>query len=176
MVDFAQWRNGVDTQLICGALVALIGLIVIGVLHTKNVKGSILWGIVAATVVGIPLGVTKLSAFDLDLSAKFRDFGEVSLFKMDVAGLFEGKSVTDAIFTIIMLVLSFSLVNMFDSMGTLMGAWTPVRPDRRERRSDSYAGSTDGGCDFHSSRSISGYFYRNDCSGIQRRHCSRRTE
>ncbi len=41
---------------------------------------------------------------------------------MDVAGLFEGKSVTDAIFTIIMLVLSFSLVNMFDSMGTLMGA------------------------------------------------------
>ncbi|MBP7989532.1 MAG: NCS2 family permease, partial [Enterocloster sp.] len=122
MVDFAQWRNGVDTQLICGALVALIGLIVIGVLHTKNVKGSILWGIVAATVVGIPLGVTKLSAFDLDLAAKFRDFGEVSLFKMDVAGLFEGKSVTDAIFTIIMLVLSFSLVNMFDSMGTLMGA------------------------------------------------------
>lgn len=122
MVDFAQWRNGVDTQLICGALVALIGLIVIGVLRTKNVKGSILWGIVAATVVGIPLGVTKLSAFDLDLAAKFRDFGEVSLFKMDVAGLFEGKSVTDAIFTIIMLVLSFSLVNMFDSMGTLMGA------------------------------------------------------
>ena len=122
MVDFAQWRNGVDTQLICGALVALIGLIVIGVLHTKNVKGSILWGIVAATAVGIPLGVTKLSAFDLNLAAKFRDFGEVSLFKMDVAGLFEGKSVTDAIFTIIMLVLSFSLVNMFDSMGTLMGA------------------------------------------------------
>lgn len=122
MVDFAQWRSGVDTQLICGALVALIGLIVIGVLYTKNVKGSILWGIVAATAVGIPLGVTKLSAFDLNLAAKFRDFGEVSLFKMDVAGLFEGKSVTDAIFTIIMLVLSFSLVNMFDSMGTLMGA------------------------------------------------------
>ena len=116
MVDFAQWRNGVDTQLICGALVALIGLIVIGVLHTKNVKGSILWGIVAATVVGIPLGVTKLSAFDLNLAAKFRDFGEVSLFKMDVAGLFEGKSVTDAIFTIIMLVLSFSLVNMFEDV------------------------------------------------------------
>ena len=74
MVDFAQWRNGVDTQLICGALVALIGLIVIGVLHTKNVKGSILWGIVAATVVGIPLGVTKLSAFDLDPGCKIQRF------------------------------------------------------------------------------------------------------
>ena len=32
MVDFAQWRSeGGDVSLICGALVALIGLIVIGV-------------------------------------------------------------------------------------------------------------------------------------------------
>lgn len=122
MVDFAQWRNGENVELICGALVALFGLIVIGVLHAKQVKGSILIGIVAATLVGIPLGVTKLSAFDLNLAAKFRDFGEVSLFKLDITGLFEGKSLTEAVFIIIMLVLSFSLVNMFDSMGTLMGA------------------------------------------------------
>lgn len=122
MVDFAQWRNGENIELICGALVALFGLIVIGVLHAKQVKGAILIGIVAATLAGIPLGVTRLSAFDLNLVSKFRDFGEVSLFKLDVAGLFEGKSVTEAVFIIIMLVLSFSLVNMFDSMGTLMGA------------------------------------------------------
>ena len=122
MVDFAQWRNGENTELICGALVALFGLLVIGVLHAKQVKGAILIGIVAATLAGIPLGVTRLSAFDLNLVSKFRDFGEVSLFKLDVAGLFEGKSVTEAVFIIIMLVLSFSLVNMFDSMGTLMGA------------------------------------------------------
>lgn len=122
MVDFAQWRNGENTELICGALVALFGLIVIGLLHAKQVKGAILIGIVAATLAGIPLGVTRLSAFDLNLFSKFRDFGEVSLFKLDVAGLFEGKSVTEAVFIIIMLVLSFSLVNMFDSMGTLMGA------------------------------------------------------
>ncbi len=122
MVDFAQWRNGENIELICGALVALFGLIVIGVLHAKQVKGAILIGIVAATLAGIPLGVTRLSAFDLNLVSKFRDFGEVSLFKLDVAGLFAGKSVTEAVFIIMMLVLSFSLVNMFDSMGTLMGA------------------------------------------------------
>lgn len=46
MVDFAQWRNGENTALICGALVALFGLIVIGVLHAKQVKGAILIGIV----------------------------------------------------------------------------------------------------------------------------------
>ena len=122
MVDFAQWRNGGNTELICGALVALFGLIVISVLNARKVKGSIFLGIMAATLAGIPLGVTKLSSFDLNLANKFRDFGEVSLFKLDIAGLFEGKSVTEAVFIIIMLVLSFSLVNMFDSMGTLMGA------------------------------------------------------
>ena len=43
MVDFAQWRSeDGDVSLICGALVALIGLIVIGVLNARNVKGSII--------------------------------------------------------------------------------------------------------------------------------------
>ena len=80
MVDFAQWRSeDGNMALVCGALVALVGLVVIGVLHAKNVKGSILLGIVAATIVGIPLGVTKLSAFDMNIGAKFADFFEVSL-------------------------------------------------------------------------------------------------
>ncbi len=38
MVDFAQWRNGGNTELICGALVALFGLIVISVLNARKVK------------------------------------------------------------------------------------------------------------------------------------------
>lgn len=123
MVDFAQWRSADgDLKLVGGAVVALIGLITIGVLHARKVKGSILIGIAVATVVGIPLGVTNLSSFDLSLGAKFADFAEVSFFKLDVGGLFAGKSMVDAVLTIIMLVISFSLVNMFDSIGTLMGA------------------------------------------------------
>ena len=123
MVDFAQWRSeDGDVSLICGALVALIGLIVIGVLNARNVKGSIIIGILVATAAGIPLGVTKLSSFDMNLGAKFSDFAEVSLFKMDFAGLFAGENIVSTIFTVVMLVLSFSLVNMFDSIGTLMGA------------------------------------------------------
>ena len=84
MVDFAQWRSeDGNVTMICGALVALIGLIVIGVLHSRNVKGSILFGIAAATIAGIPLGVTKLSAFDMNIGAKFSDFAEVSFLNMD---------------------------------------------------------------------------------------------
>ena len=41
MVDFAQWRSeDGNMALVCGALVALVGLVVIGVLHAKNVKDS----------------------------------------------------------------------------------------------------------------------------------------
>lgn len=123
MVDFSQWRSeDGNVTLICGALVALVGLIVIGVLHSRNVKGSILYGIAAATIVGIPLGVTKLSAFDMNIGAKFHDFAEVSFLKMDFGGMFSGKNPVDTIRTVVMLVISFSLVNMFDSIGTLMGA------------------------------------------------------
>lgn len=123
MVDFAQWRSeDGNVTMICGALVALIGLIVIGVLHSRNVKGSILFGIAAATIAGIPLGVTKLSAFDMNIGAKFSDFAEVSFLNMDFGGMFSGKNPVDTCLTVAMLVVSFSLVNMFDSIGTLMGA------------------------------------------------------
>lgn len=33
-----------------------------------------MFGIAAATIAGIPLGVTKLSAFDMNIGAKFSDF------------------------------------------------------------------------------------------------------
>lgn len=123
MVDFAKWSNP-DTDMvpIMGALLALIGLIIMGVLHAKQVKGSILIGIVVSTIIGIPLGVTHLSNFSLDIGTKFSDFAEVSFMKMDFAGLFEGGNVVNTIFTVTMLVISFSLVNMFDSIGTLLGA------------------------------------------------------
>src|SRR6266852_4747359 len=45
-----------------GALVALIGLGIAILLHARKVPGSILWAILGATAIGIPLGVTKLPA------------------------------------------------------------------------------------------------------------------
>lgn len=123
MVDFSQWRTeGVDLSIISGPLIALIGLIIIGVLYTKKVKGSIFLGIIAATVIGIPLGITHLSNIDMNIGVKFRDFAEVSFLKMDFAGLFAGTNFVESLFTVFMLVISFSLVNMFDSIGTLLGA------------------------------------------------------
>lgn len=126
MLNFAAWREeGVTPEqmnAIFGGIVALIGLVVIAVLSYKKVTASILIGILVATVVGIPFGVTKLSNFDLNFAGKFQDFADVSLFRLDFAGLFAGENMVETIFTVIMLVISFSLVNMFDSIGTLYGA------------------------------------------------------
>ena len=122
LVDFSKWRSGADMVLINGALVALVGLVIMGLLHARKVKGSILLGIIAATLIGIPLGITHLSNLDMNLGVKFQDFAEVSFLKMDFAGLFAGTNFVETLFTVTMLVISFSLVNMFDSIGTLLGA------------------------------------------------------
>ena len=123
LVDFSQWKiEGADLALMSSALVALAGLVIMGMLHARKVKGSILLGIVDATLIGIPLGVTHISNLDMNIGMKFRDFAEVSFMKMDFAGLFSGANMVETIFTVTMLVISFSLVNMFDSIGTLLGA------------------------------------------------------
>lgn len=123
LVDFSQWKiEGADLALMSSALVALAGLVIMGTLHARKIKGSILLGIVAATLIGIPLGVTHISNLDMNIGMKFRDFAEVSFVKMDFAGLFSGANMVETIFTVTMLVISFSFVNMFDSIGTLLGA------------------------------------------------------
>lgn len=123
LVDFSQWRlDGADMTLLGSALTALVGLVIMGILHARKVKGSILLGIVAATLIGIPLGITHISNLDMNIAVKFSDFAEVSFMKMDFAGLFAGTNFVETLFTVTMLVISFSLVNMFDSIGTLLGA------------------------------------------------------
>lgn len=123
LVDFSQWRvEGADVSGLCSALVALIGLVIIGILQIKKVRGSIFLGIIAATIIGIPLGVTSFNGLSFDLGGKFADFCEISLLNLDFAGLFDGADMINSIFSVIMLILSFSLVNMFDSIGTLVGA------------------------------------------------------
>ena len=43
-----------------GVWVMLIGLLVMGFLLAKKIKGALLIGIIVSTIIGIPLGVTQL--------------------------------------------------------------------------------------------------------------------
>lgn len=104
-----------------GALLCLIGLVITGVLMKLKVKGAILISIILSTIIGIPMGVTNVTNFSWSLP----DFGSWvnnGLFKLDFNGLVDTTNgLLGGIFSIIMIVLSFSLVDMFDTIGTLVG-------------------------------------------------------
>ena len=125
LIDFASWKaNGGDVSGMMPALLCLIGLAVIGILVAKNVTGAVVIGILVTTVIGIPMGVTQIGELSFDIVTPWKDFFEVSFLKLDFAGMFKvvDGNVGQTILTIVMLVISFSLVNMFDSIGTLLGA------------------------------------------------------
>ncbi len=99
-------------------LLAVIGIVITGVLMSRKVKGSILIGIVATTLLGIPMGVTNttiVNTFSLDITPTF--------LKMDFAGLLKlgEASIIGALASVATVVISFSLVDMFDTIGTLIG-------------------------------------------------------
>lgn len=94
------------------AAVAIIGIIITGYLLSRKVNGAILMGIIATTIIGIPMGVTIIP----------EGFSIVSLppSVADVAFKFVGF---DEIFSMEMLVVVFTFlfVDIFDTVGTLAG-------------------------------------------------------
>ncbi|MDI3533797.1 MAG: adenine/guanine/hypoxanthine permease [Thermosediminibacterales bacterium] len=102
-------------------LLALIGLVITGILMARRVKGAILLGILITTAIGIPMGVVTIG----------KGFSPVSmppslaptLFKLNFEALNvpEGGRVFDAVIAFIAVILSFTYVDLFDTLGTLVG-------------------------------------------------------
>ena len=106
------------------ALLALVGFILIAILEKYNVKGSVLISIGAISVLYYVVNWT-VPSFDLgQIGATFKDFGEIG-----ITGVFQGSAWKDAFtgeliggaFSAILLVITFCLVDMFDTIGTLYG-------------------------------------------------------
>lgn len=136
LVDFTKWGDQTVNYLAVKgtwaaaktAVVALIGLGTIAILDRFDVKGSVIIGIVVATIVGIPFGVTDLSVLKGDGAiswkfwenfANFFTVGEESVF-LSFTGVFK-EGFGGSVFTIIMLVITFCMIDMFDTMGTIVG-------------------------------------------------------
>ncbi|MEO1212907.1 MAG: NCS2 family permease [Bacteroidota bacterium] len=101
-------------------LLGIIGFVLLTALMVMKVRFSMLWAILGTTLLGIPMGVTQLP--------DSYSFSEISLsetaFQLDLAGLFtppEGQSSAGMILTAILVILSFTLVDLFDTFGTLIG-------------------------------------------------------
>ena len=90
--------------------ITLFGLLVIGVLLALKVRGALLIGIFAATIAGIPLGVTHLPEGSwLTLPPSI----EPIAFKFDFSSIFSVDMV--------IVLFTFLFVDMFDTVGTLIG-------------------------------------------------------
>lgn len=101
-------------------LLGIIGFVLLSALMVLKVQGAMLWAIIATTLIGIPMGVTQLP--------DTYSFAEISLaetaFQLDIAGLFtppEGETVWGMTLTAILVIMSFTLVDLFDTFGTLIG-------------------------------------------------------
>ncbi|HZK25608.1 MAG TPA: NCS2 family permease [Oscillospiraceae bacterium] len=94
-----------------GPMVALIGLLITAVLMALKVKGAILIGILLSTIIGMFNGVTQIPQSIGDLVGAPASIAPI-LFKLDFPG---------ALKLGFMVIFSLVFVDMFDTLGTLMG-------------------------------------------------------
>lgn len=101
-------------------LLTIIGIAIMGILVAKNVRGGMLIAILITTLIGIPMGVTNFS--NIQLLSMPKSIAP-TFFQMDFKGLLSqnGTGIIGTITSVIMVVLTFSLVDLFDTIGTLVG-------------------------------------------------------
>jgi adenine/guanine/hypoxanthine permease len=93
-------------------LLAIIGIVITAILVARKVRGALLIGIVATTIIGIPMGITKiptsLIAAPPSLRPTFMQFEWTHVFSVDMA----------------IVLFTFLFMDMFDTIGTLVGVAT----------------------------------------------------
>ena len=98
-------------------LLSIFGLLLMLVLMAKNVKGALIISIIATTLIGIPMGVTDLSKWHgFVLPGGVGDL----FFKQDFEGLIGKKDIFSGLINMVMIVLTISMVDFFDKIGTLL--------------------------------------------------------
>lgn len=128
LVTITSFTENFNTHGIC-ALLAVIGLFITAILHIRKVNGAILIGIVATwglgmlcQLAGIYVPNPEMGAYSLfpsgimsvDFSALGDTFGQCFNFDFSAVGLFN----------FIVVVFSFLFVDLFDTLGTLIGVAT----------------------------------------------------
>ena len=93
------------------ALLTVIGILITCLLYIKKVQGAMLIGILATTFIGIPMGITKLD-------------GVISLPQSiePIFCQFEFENILS--FDMLVVVFTFLFIDMFDTVGTLIGVCT----------------------------------------------------
>lgn len=110
-LKYFEWNIAMGSFSNPSMVLCLIGLGITAVLMAMRVKGSLLIGIVAATVIGIPMGVTVIpEGFKL---FSLPDFQHLAVGALDIKA-----ALNYGIWTVI---FTFTFVELFDTFGTLVG-------------------------------------------------------
>lgn len=122
IVDFTANFNTVGI----GALLAIIGTLIIVVLSIKKVKGAILIGIIATWLLGIVCQLTGLYVVDVE-NGFYSLLPAWSEFNLGAIGQTFGQCFTPEAFAnvkwvdLFVIMCSFLMVDMFDTLGTVIG-------------------------------------------------------
>ncbi|EPY2274685.1 NCS2 family permease [Clostridium sp. FAM 1755] len=97
------------------ALLAIIGILITGILLAKNIRGALLIGIVITTLIGIPMGITKVPTSFLSMPPSLSPI----FLKFEWHNIFT-PNMFIALFTLL-------FMDMFDTVGTLVGVATKAK-------------------------------------------------
>ena len=115
IIEFSTGVPDMSTEVLYGApMLAIIGIVITMILLVLKVKGGIFIGIIATTLIGIPMGVTMIPTGE-EMSTALASMNLASAFQLD----FNLAAV--GIIPAITAIFSFFLVDMFDTIGTLIG-------------------------------------------------------
>ncbi|WP_423216446.1 NCS2 family permease [Streptococcus equinus] len=112
-----------------GVILALIGLAISILLIVKGVRGGVILSIAATTIIGILIGVVDLGSVDWEatnLSASINDLKKIFGVALGSQGLGSLFSDASRIPGVLMAILAFSLTDIFDTIGTLVGTGAKV--------------------------------------------------
>lgn len=112
-----------------GVILALIGLAISIFFIVKGIRGGVILSIAATTVVGILIGVVDLGSVNwaaTNLSASINDLKEIFGVALGSQGLGSLFSDASRIPGVLMAILAFSLTDIFDTIGTLVGTGEKV--------------------------------------------------
>ena len=109
-------------KMVVTVITMFIGLIIIVLLAKKGIKAAVLVGMLVASILywicdAAVLGENPFASLKTaSFVPPFKDMFDTTLFKFDFKGLFD-----IGIFTAITLIITFCMIDMFDTIGTLVG-------------------------------------------------------
>lgn len=136
LASFNVYTGGVTWAEIMPKVITIVGIIAIGVLSGRKVRGAVLWGILGSAVLYYVLGLITIPGFyantvapslTTSVAGSFQDFASMSfgrVFKegFDFSAYISLHGTGSFVVMFLSTMLAFCMVDMFDTLGTLYGA------------------------------------------------------